>query len=339
MPKALPPSKINSVVNKLKEGKHHDVIHSETGVNTGMITKIRSLYCPDLPKHCGGHPPKLSTANIQHASHLLTGPKPTTPCLVAQELTAIKKVKVSGHTVHQQVRKEGIVPFVKPSKPALTSDHIKARLAFAKAHQFWTVEDWKHVQWSDETKINCFGSDGLCYAYKRVGQEPQPHQINQTHKHGGGHIMVWACIGWHGPGYMCKIDGNLNKELYVEILDDEFKQTLEYYGLDMEEVIFMQDNASAHKAKIVQDWFQEHGLEVFEWPANSSDLNPIENLWELIKRELYSYDTPASGMLELWTRVQEVWDKVTTQQCQDLIEIMPRRIQACIKAGGSPTKY
>ncbi|KAJ1304038.1 hypothetical protein OPQ81_008446 [Rhizoctonia solani] len=285
MPKALPPSKINSVVNKLKEGKHHDVIHSETG--------------------------------------------PTTPCLVAQELTAINKVKVSGHTVHWQVRKEGIVPFVKPSKPTLTSDHIKARLAFAKAHQFWAVEDWKHVQWSD----------GLHYAYKRVGQEPQPHQINQTHKHGGGHIMVWACIGWHGPGYMCKIDGNLNKELYMEILDDEFKQTLEYYGLDMEEVIFMQDNASAHKAKVVQDWFQEHGLEVFEWPANSPDLNPIENLWELIKRELYSYDTPASGMSELWTRVHKVWDKVTTQQCQDLIESMPRRIQACIKAGGGPTKY
>ncbi|KAJ1308202.1 hypothetical protein OPQ81_003917 [Rhizoctonia solani] len=272
MPKALPPSKINSVVNKLKEGKHHDVIHSETG--------------------------------------------PTTPCLVAQELTAINKVKVSGCAVHQQVRKEGIVPFVKPSKPALTSDHIKARLAFAKAHQFWTVEDWKHVQWSDETKINCFGSDGLHYAYKRV------LNLTRSTRHTS----------------MEGIDGNLNKELYVEILDDEFKQTLEYYGLDMEEVIFMQDNASAHKAKIVQDWFQEHGLEVFEWPANSPDLNPIENLWELIKRELYSYDTPASSMLELWTRVQEVWDKVTTQQCQDLIESMPRRIQACIKAGGGPHK-
>ncbi|QRW16926.1 DDE superfamily endonuclease [Rhizoctonia solani] len=107
----------------------------------------------------------------------------------------------------------------------------------------------------------------------------------------------------------------------------------------MEKVIFMQDNASSHKAHIVQDWCQENGLEVFEWPANSPDLNPIENLWDQIKRELYSYETPASGMLELWERVQEIWDKVSAQKCQDLIECMPRRIQACIKAKGGPTKY
>ncbi|KAJ1299550.1 hypothetical protein OPQ81_007344 [Rhizoctonia solani] len=339
MPKALPPSDVQNVVGKLKKGLHFSKIHSQTGVSTGMISRIRVMHCPELPKHSGGCPSKLSPTNIHHATHLLTGPAPTTPCLVAQELSSTNGVPVSSLTVHLAVQKAGVVPFVKPKKPAMTKEHIKACYEFAMAHQHWTIDDGKRVQWSDEIKINRFGSYGHHYAYKRVGQAPQPHQIIKTHKHGGGHIMIWACMGWEGPGFMCKIDGSLTKELYVEMLEDEFKQTLEYYGLDMEKVIFMQDNASSHKAHIVQDWFQENGLEVFEWPANSPDLNPIETLWDQIKRELYSYETPASGMLELWERVQEIWDKVSAQKCQDLIESMARRIQACIKAKGGPTKY
>ncbi|KAF8671877.1 Transposase [Rhizoctonia solani] len=339
MPEALPPSDVQNNVDKLIKGLHFSEIHSQTGASTGMISRIGAMHCPELPKHSGGCPSKLSPTNICHATHLLTGPAPTTPCLVAQELSSTNEDTVSSLTLHWAVQKAGVVPFVKPKKPAMTKEHIKAHYEFAMAHQHWTIDDWKRVQWSDETKINRFGSDGHCYAYKRVGQAPQPHQIIKTNKNGGGHVMIWACMGWKGPGLMCKIDGSLTKELYVEILEDEFKQTLEYYGLDMQKGIFMQDNASSHKAHIIKDWFQENGLEVFEWPANSPDLNPTESLWDQIKRELYSYETPASGMLELLERVQEIWDKVSTQKCQDLIESMPKRIQAWIKAKGGPTKY
>ncbi|KAJ1308136.1 hypothetical protein OPQ81_003856 [Rhizoctonia solani] len=105
--------------------------------------------------------------------------------------------------------------------------------------------------------------------------------------------MLWAFIRWQGPGYMCKTEGNLNKEFYTEILEDEFEQTLEYYSLDMEEFIFMWDDASSCTTHIVQQWLQEQGLEVIEWPANSPDLNPIENHWDQLKRELYGYPTPS----------------------------------------------
>jgi hypothetical protein len=44
-------------------------------------------------------------------------------------------------------------------------------------------------------------------------------------------------------------------------------------------------------------------------------------------------------MLQFWERVQELWDKVTEEECQRLIESMPRRMQAGIKAKGGPTKY
>jgi len=49
---------------------------------------------------------------------------------------------------------------VKKKRPFLSKKHRKERMDFALAHQYWTVEDWKKVVWSDETKINRLGSDG-----------------------------------------------------------------------------------------------------------------------------------------------------------------------------------
>ena len=49
---------------------------------------------------------------------------------------------------------------VKRKRPLLLKRHIRVQLDFALAHQDWTLEDWKRVIWSDETKINCLGSDG-----------------------------------------------------------------------------------------------------------------------------------------------------------------------------------
>ncbi|QRW26404.1 Transposase [Rhizoctonia solani] len=209
MPKALPPSDVQNVVDKLKKGLHFSEIHSQTGVSAGIISRIRAMHCPELPKHSGGHPSKLSPTNICHATHLLTGPAPTTPHLVAQELSSTNGVPVSSLNVHWAVQKAGVVPFVKPKKPAMTKEHIKACFEFVMAHQHWTIDDWKRIQWSDETKINRFGSDGHHYAYKGLARHLSPTRSSKHHKHGGGHIMIGACMGWEGSGLMCKIDGSL----------------------------------------------------------------------------------------------------------------------------------
>ena len=73
-------------------------------------------------------------------------------------------------------------------------------------------------------------------------------------------------------------------------------------------------------------------MECLLWLAQSPDLNPIEYLWQHLKRILGGYETPPTGILDLWDRVQEVWDKIDPEVCQDLIESMPRRVQAVIEA-------
>ncbi len=68
-------------------------------------------------------------------------------------------------------------------------------------------------------------------------------------------------------------------------------------------------------------------------------MNPIEHLWFYLKRKLAAYEREPNGILELWDRVDNEWNKIPPQVCINLIESMPRHIGAVLKAKGGYTKY
>jgi hypothetical protein len=228
---------------------------------------------------------------------------------------------------------------VKRKRPLLTKKHVKERLDFAIAHQDWTLDDWKRVVWSDETKINRLGSDGRKWAWKKAGEGLSERLVKGTMKFGGGSLMMWGCMLWDGVGYACKIDGRMDGELYTKILQDELQGSLMYYGKDPSSIIFQQDNDPKHKSKMARTWLEDHGFQVLSWPSQSPDLNPIEHLWTHLKRRVADHSVSPKGILELWDRVQEEWDKIGPEVCQNLIESMPRRIQDVLRAKGGYTRY
>ena len=89
---------------------------------------------------------------------------------------------------------------VKSKCPLFSAKHCKACLDFAYAHKDWTVDDWKRVIWSDETKINCLGSDGHKWAWKKAGEGLSNRLVEGTVKFGGGSVVMWGCLTWQGVG-------------------------------------------------------------------------------------------------------------------------------------------
>ncbi len=91
-----------------------------------------------------------------------------------------------------------------------------------------------------------------------------------------------------------------------------------------------QNLAPAHTAKGTKSWLKDHGVGVLDWPANSPDLNPIENIRGIVKRKMRNKRPKNSD--ELKDTVKETWASIPSQQCHKLITPMPHQIEAVIKA-------
>ena len=151
--------------------------------------------------------------------------------------------------------------------------------------------------------------------------------------------MVWGCMGWNGVGKLVKVEGIMDAKQYCDILDEGVVESFEKLDMEEGERYFQQDNDPKHTSKLATTWFLANNIIFIHWPAQSPDLNPIEHLWFYIKRKLQEYEIPPKGAHELWERVAKEWNEIPPEVCQRLIESMPRRVAAVIKAKGGHTKY
>lgn len=102
----------------------------------------------------------------------------------------------TARTVSGMLNRTGFKARRRRKKPWLSAKQIIGRRRWSRMHVKWTVNHWKRVVFSGESKFNLFGSDGLLWCRRRPGEEFEPRNLNLQVKHGGGHVMVWGCITW-----------------------------------------------------------------------------------------------------------------------------------------------
>ncbi len=185
----------------------------------------------------------------------------------------------------------------------------------------------KHLTWAVEKKN--------WRVWRKSGEAHNPCCLKSSVKFPQS-VMIWAAMSSAGVGPLCFLKSTVNAAIYQEILEHFMLPSADKLYGDAD-FIFQQDLAPAHTAKGTESWFSDHGVTVLDWPANSPDLNPIENLWGIVKRKMR--DTRSNNADELKAAIKETWASIPPQQCHKLITSMPRRIEAVIKAKGAPTKY
>ncbi len=237
-------------------------------------------------------------------------------------------------SVHQESPRSDIFRKM-ATKPLLNQRQRQKHLTWAVEKKNWTVAQWSKVLFSDESKFCIsFGNQGP-RVWRKSGEAQNPCCLKSSVKSTVSDDLGCHVICWCWSTVFSEVHSQ-RSHLAIEILEHFMLHSADKLYGDAD-FIFQQDLAPAHTAKGTKNWFNDHGVTVLDWPANSPDLNPIDNLWGIVKRKMR--DTRPNNADELKATVKETWASIPPQQCHKRITSMPRRIEAVIKAKGAPTKY
>jgi predicted transcriptional regulator len=246
---------------------------------------------------------------------------------------------VSRRTVQRALKKEGIRSCIPRRKPLISAANKVKRLVFAKKYKEWTVEDWKNVLWTDESTFCQFQKSGWGRVWRKPDEEHHEDCIAATVKHGPSR-MFWASFSWVGLGPLVPLKGSVTGAAYREILATHAIPTLKEHSRKVRKKFFFQeDNAPVHTAKVAREFLYSQKVEFLEWPPQSPDLNPIEELWSFVESGLRKREHQPSNLRELEEIVAEVWAAIPKETYRNLISSMPRRIQAVLSANGGHTTH
>jgi len=168
--RSISAAQCSSIISLLNEGYSHCQIQERTGLGKDTVGRISKEVEGSKENNSGGHPSKLTTCDKQAIIHQITSGKLDNAVQATQFINSIIPNPVTPQTVRNALKESGFHSATKKKVPMLKQTHCQRWLKFAQYHENWTVDDWKRVLWTDETKINHIGSDGKVYIWKQRGE-------------------------------------------------------------------------------------------------------------------------------------------------------------------------
>jgi hypothetical protein len=237
--------------------------------------------------------------------------------------------------------------FRRKKQPLLSKAHKKRRLVFAREHSNWTVEQWSDVMFTDESLFKVFyipNSRNDTVWGSQEGNVPRADQMKFSPS-----VMVWGGMTGHGltdlhfvpQGVKINSDyyiDNILKKLAKPAFNDSIIHRLLFSAPNTG--LFQQDGARCHTSVKTIRWLDGNipsYIHPNDWPPNSPDLSPIENIWSILSTNVYRDPEPKTLAL-LKRRLRQAWKAVTPDTLTNLMNSMPGRMREVIKTKGNTVR-
>lgn len=321
----------NYIIQEISKGKSTLQISKDLNRDHRTIKKICEMGIKPRKKKAQAEFRKLTKRDLSHIRREVIRNPNASSAFIFESAGA---PKVSRETRCKALRKFANVRN-QIKKPILTKKHKENRLLWAKKYM---KTDFSKVLFTDESRITLDGPDGWARGWV-CNQRDSRHFVKR--QQGGGSIMIWAgIIGNELVGPFRVEDGvKMNSKSYCEFLDQYFFEWLDDQPIaKRRSLIFMQDNAPSHASKLTKSWLQEKGFvgeTYMDWPANSCDLNPIENLWSILKREIYRNSKQFNSKHDLWEAVKVAANNVSASTIVNLTSDVDNRLVRVLENKGA----
>lgn len=234
-------------------------------------------------------------------------------------------IEVSQRTVRRRLGEEGYHYGTTTSKPYLKTVHIERRLEWAESN---LDRDWSRVVFTDETTIQLFQNPSM--VWKKRGERFVVRTVKHPPK-----VHVWGCFSSKGFGRIVIFTGILDSYKMCKIYEKGLLPSVQEWFDD--DWTLCEDNDPKHTSKYSKQWKMEHFVDRMDWPAQSPDQNPIENVWHLLKSRVSKRQPKTVKQLKRVIRSE--WKNFDQNLAQKFSNSMSQRIEALIEAKGDVTIY
>jgi DDE superfamily endonuclease/Transposase len=249
------------------------------------------------------------------------------------EPKAVKRaldLDVSARTVRRRIDEAELFGRISRQEFPFTEEQIRKRLSFANGYSGWSIHQWGSVLYSDETLIE-LTPHGQIWVQRPIGKAFDHQYMSHRVPH-PPRVCVWACFSRSGIGDIHVFTENLDAIGMKAILQSHLIQSA--HRLFPENTVwwFLEDNDPKHSSRQVQTWLFSHGVQCIDFPPHSPDLNPIENLWNDLKRRVEKHNP--RNVEELQRHLHTEWHRTSKRFLAKLSDSMPRRCKAVVQRKG-----
>ena len=149
--------------------------------------------------------------------------------------------------------------------------------------------------------------------------------------------MVWGILSYRGRFIIYECAQSLNANRYIEILEERLLPFINRYH--PEGAICQQDGAAPHKANKTLQFLSDCNVDIMQWPARSPDLNPIENVWGALVREVYKNGMQYDTVDELRSAIKKGVKSIKGSYLRSLVRSVPKRAMNVLERGGRHCVY